>query len=245
MRTLCVLMMSNLRQNSWFRFFIEGVVIVASILLAFGIEAWWDQRNQQSEEKLIINGLHDQFTSYRDLLNRTINTHNQRVTTIEDLLTIIQQNQWHEKSDRIDTLLGFAMIPGTLDLGRGVLESVINSGRIGSISDVELRLKLVRWQGVLDELQDDEIVIKNLILERILPNFTAKELPMGGVMEIFSAQEWPISKRTLEEDVQKLNSLFTDPEFEALLEVLLGFKLHSGIEYERTLMAIEEILKIL
>ena len=30
------------RQSQWPRFLMEGVVIVASILLAFAIEAWWD-----------------------------------------------------------------------------------------------------------------------------------------------------------------------------------------------------------
>ncbi len=30
------------KQVPWLRVFVEGVVIVGSILLAFGIEAWWD-----------------------------------------------------------------------------------------------------------------------------------------------------------------------------------------------------------
>ena len=29
-------------QIPWLRVFVEGVVIVGSILLAFGIDAWWD-----------------------------------------------------------------------------------------------------------------------------------------------------------------------------------------------------------
>jgi len=31
------------RQIPWLRVFVEGVVIVVSILLAFGIEAWWHE----------------------------------------------------------------------------------------------------------------------------------------------------------------------------------------------------------
>ncbi len=30
------------KQIPWRRVFVEGVVIVGSILLAFGIQAWWD-----------------------------------------------------------------------------------------------------------------------------------------------------------------------------------------------------------
>ncbi len=32
------------RQIPWLRVFGEGLVIVVSILLAFGIEAWWAER---------------------------------------------------------------------------------------------------------------------------------------------------------------------------------------------------------
>ncbi len=37
-------------QIQWPRFVIEGVVIVASILLAFGIEAWWENRQERQDE---------------------------------------------------------------------------------------------------------------------------------------------------------------------------------------------------
>ncbi len=38
------------RQVPWLRVFVEGVVIVASILMAFGIERWWDGRQEADAE---------------------------------------------------------------------------------------------------------------------------------------------------------------------------------------------------
>lgn len=35
---------------------IDGVVIVISILLAFGIDAWWDQHQQGVEEQIVLRG---------------------------------------------------------------------------------------------------------------------------------------------------------------------------------------------
>ncbi len=35
-----------IRQIPWLRVFVEGVVIVGSILLAFGIEGWGDERTE-------------------------------------------------------------------------------------------------------------------------------------------------------------------------------------------------------
>lgn len=36
------------------KLFREGVVIVASILLAFAIDAWWDERKERVEEREIL-----------------------------------------------------------------------------------------------------------------------------------------------------------------------------------------------
>lgn len=42
------------RQIPWLRVFVEGAVIVASILLAFGIDAWWDFRQERRAEREYI-----------------------------------------------------------------------------------------------------------------------------------------------------------------------------------------------
>ncbi len=44
------------RQIPWLRVFVEGVVIVASILLAFGIQAWWEETQERVEEQEILGG---------------------------------------------------------------------------------------------------------------------------------------------------------------------------------------------
>ncbi len=46
------------RSVPWPRILIEGVVIVGSILLAFGIEAAWEERQQREEERAILAELH-------------------------------------------------------------------------------------------------------------------------------------------------------------------------------------------
>ena len=45
----------------WTRVFLEGAVIVASILLAFGIEAWWDGRQERAEERDALEALAADF----------------------------------------------------------------------------------------------------------------------------------------------------------------------------------------
>lgn len=41
----------------WPHIFAEGVAIVVSILLAFGIQAWWDGRQEREEERQLLETL--------------------------------------------------------------------------------------------------------------------------------------------------------------------------------------------
>jgi hypothetical protein len=43
--------MSSARNVPWFRIAAEGAVVVASILLAFAIDAWWDERLERRAER--------------------------------------------------------------------------------------------------------------------------------------------------------------------------------------------------
>ena len=45
------------RQVPWPRIFAEGLAIVVSILLAFGIQAWWEERQERAVEKALLTGL--------------------------------------------------------------------------------------------------------------------------------------------------------------------------------------------
>jgi len=42
--------MTDRVNSSWARVLAEGSAIVVSILLAFGIQAWWEERQERTEE---------------------------------------------------------------------------------------------------------------------------------------------------------------------------------------------------
>ncbi len=48
---------SSSRGLPWLRILVEGVVIVGSILLAFAIDAWWDGRQDRTQEQAYLRML--------------------------------------------------------------------------------------------------------------------------------------------------------------------------------------------
>ena len=49
--------MTTTRSIPWLRVLIEGVVIVGSILLAFGIDTWWEGRQERSQVRAELEAL--------------------------------------------------------------------------------------------------------------------------------------------------------------------------------------------
>ena len=57
------------QEIQWKRYAVEAIVIVASILLAFAIDAWWDQRREAIEEQLALRDLEVELKQNLDAID--------------------------------------------------------------------------------------------------------------------------------------------------------------------------------
>lgn len=76
------------------RFVVEALVIVSSILLAFGIDASWDDRKDRVEEAEGLAGLHHEFGGYRDQLRGGIDQHGEMLEAMAAVLAAIERGEW-------------------------------------------------------------------------------------------------------------------------------------------------------
>jgi hypothetical protein len=58
--------MADPKSIQWIRLSVEASAIVASILLAFAIDAWWAEQQDRRAENEVLNRLHEEFTLNRD-----------------------------------------------------------------------------------------------------------------------------------------------------------------------------------
>jgi hypothetical protein len=155
----------------------------------------------------------------------------------------------------IDSVLGRILIPGTTDFGAGELESLLSSGRIDLISNQQVREQLIRWQGVYDELADDEELMRSLIMERIYPRFAELGLPLAGVAKALRGgngiggtgiTEVNIpDERTLQGSPEQLTLFFSDRTMFSYFEQLAAMRQHSTMEKEATIAYIQNLLGML
>jgi len=220
------------------RMMLEAILIVASILLAFGIDAWWNERQERIEEAEILQGLKQEFDRNQTILEIQIALHSDALLAIEELLAASRRGFWESDAHSVDEALGLLISPPTTDIGSGVLDALVGAGRIQILSNKNLRSKLAAWKGVFGEVHDDEVMGRNFVMNRIINYLTKEGVPLGGAFNN-TGTKWPTA---LADDADALSRLWADPEFRSILEVRYGFKSHTTLEYEVVMKAIAEIL---
>jgi len=154
----------------WGRVGAEGLLIVLSILLAFGIEAWWSERGDRRAEVEALHGLRDDFV---DNLGRLASARSEHVE-IRDasvrLLAMTGPDVNPTVSDLVMDTLVMALIGGPRVFPvTATYDALIASGRIELLESAALRRELARWSTAIADLQEEEREAFNQMDQRLLP----------------------------------------------------------------------------
>lgn len=74
------------QQVPWFRIGAEAVAIIASILIAFSLDAWWDSRELAEREGRYLESLEKDFLENRENLEQTIQVQNAVMESLQKLV---------------------------------------------------------------------------------------------------------------------------------------------------------------
>lgn len=96
---------STIRQIPWPRILVEGVVIVGSILLAFGIDAWWARKQQAAEEERVLTTLAAEFRTNSALLDARVQWQAGVQAAVEAILLAASERPRSLSADSLDHLM--------------------------------------------------------------------------------------------------------------------------------------------
>ena len=151
-------------QNSWRKMFLEGTAIVASILLAFAIDAWWENRQQHASDIEHLQGVLEELQSHRLLLSEAIESHRTTVDLGYEFFSLLSRNQTDEDKARtsevIDLLFNFYRINAPF----GSLQTAMSSGAIARMTDVGLASDVASWPTTIEDLLEEENNTGEIIL---------------------------------------------------------------------------------
>lgn len=161
-----------MRQDiSWNKITIEATVIVGSILLAFAIDAWWEERLDRREEQIALSRLHAEFQSSTSRLGSS----EVRLSAATEILNLFQSHQDQEIPLSIPNSLIVAMLGvPTFDRVTPVLDGLIQSGNLSLIQSQEVLSSIAIWQRDIIQLSESQQDARRTTLEILIPALSAR-----------------------------------------------------------------------
>ena len=126
----------------WKRLSAEGAVIVASILLAFWVDASWDSHQESKRRAVLMDDLREEIVQNRTGLAAILERQRARKVRIERLLNELTPAAAGLSEGEILTLQDSILVNPTFDPALGILDLLIQSGDLTLIESRELRARL-------------------------------------------------------------------------------------------------------
>lgn len=224
------------------RVLVEGLVIVLSILLAFAIDAGWDERQDRQAESEILRALSEEFAWYRDGFTRRSEFYRR---TADNIVWFLDEAEFiPSEFERLDQgLLAFVGAP-TFETGSGITAELVASGRVSLISDPDLRRLVATWQGLLAETTDNEIVVREYVTSVLVPYLASREVPIGRASRIPRGSEWQLSVMSDPEALTAYRMLVYEREFRAMAAWRYEWALGTASGYARAAQAADSALSL-
>jgi hypothetical protein len=163
----------------WLRILAESLAIVVSILLAFGIEAWWDVRQDRAREADLLSGLLADFEASRPELETRLDGARRIAGSsalFRDLIAAVPEGQVVRVPDSV--VIAVLGTP-TYEPSTNTLDAALSSGEIELIRNDEIRQRLAEWRRTLVDTYEDENAVKDVVIRQLVP-LLAREVRLGS-----------------------------------------------------------------
>jgi hypothetical protein len=225
-------MTSTTHRIPWARVLAEGVVIVVSILLAFGIDAWWAKTQASEEERAILSGIQEEFGENREVLDKLILRLEAAQADLGWFLGLSPAEAGRIPRDSVERHVAIP-IHRTFSTGlsTGFLDATVSSGKLGLVRSPALRAALARTTAIQADVAEPFALAMEYNREAMLLLGQHPEIQQGPPQ--LGSTGW--SQSTLE-------SIRSDKALMALVTAKRSFTFGYITELRRLKAHLEEVL---
>ncbi len=206
-------MSTRTRLLPWGRMALEGSVIVLSILLAFAIDAWWSQRNDNIESIEQLGRVSTELQLNSEMVRSKIEVLQIAINATSEFLSWMGPQPLARSTEVTTNQLDLLSDIGTFSLVRRAVDDYLATNGTTTYGDVTIRESLSEWYFFSDRLENQYEILRtehwtlNDYLNRI-PEAPATRTTMSNpVMKKHPDSKFPFEPR----------ALLTDPILESLL----------------------------
>jgi hypothetical protein len=212
--------MKNSQDIPWKRLFAEAVAVVVSILLAFAIDAWWEDRKQIRDEEVILTNLHSVLSDYRQYFRNNMEYSVALKQSVSKLLDAAADPESILSDAELDKLISDLTwyIPSTVT---PELTAALSSESIEKLSNQQLIYRLGVLNGNFADLDDSVAMHQEFFLMQLMP-FLQKSANLRQINNAVESVpgseslEYPATHFAIEDRVSH-RELLNDREFQNIL----------------------------
>ncbi len=171
--------------KNWKRLALEGVVIVASILLAFGIEAWWNETQERAEVQQLLAVLDRDMQRNRSDLERVLSTNERTTEALRRFMALTPEALAGLSAGSADSLLVDLAALGAFTPFDGALKSP----DLSIIDDVPTLAALGSWLGFSADVVEDTPYLLEGLRETL--RYVVSSEAFSRYLGVESATGWP------------------------------------------------------
>jgi hypothetical protein len=221
--------MHNSHNIPWKRISIEAATIVGSILLAFAIDAWWDQRAESTQERDVLETL---LVDMRDFQLTRREGRDEFIDAIIEsarvLLDIAKAPDGRVTDREIDYLLNdLTYMAGSSDLGIPMLNMLFESGEIATLENDDLRACLAGMRfakSVENKYAERETeFVENIFYPYLDENASLAQIwgaddgQPGDSKSAYSSTEFPVGREAVQHSEYSHRELLGNRQFQNIL----------------------------
>jgi hypothetical protein len=148
--------MEKNKTGKYFKYAVgEIVLVVIGILIALSINNWSEQRKMNSQEQELLEGLKIEFRTNLKRLDKVLQLHKNSIENANEIMTYFNEDISGIPEAKFDSLLFHIQNVWTFNPRKGLLNSVITSGQINLISNVELKTQLASFEDMVNDIEEE------------------------------------------------------------------------------------------
>jgi hypothetical protein len=173
----------------WLRVAVEGVVIVGSILLAFGIDAWWEALGRRDEARSAVVALTSDFEAVERQLDNFRAGNERTIIAIDSVADLLRGRT--EPVEVPARLLAWVVRTPTPSPPTGALDALLNSGSLALLEDPELGRALAAWPAKFSHLNSRAELALAFVTDQVLPVLSRN----SDIEPVVAYRAWQQSQR--------------------------------------------------
>jgi hypothetical protein len=169
------------RSIPWPRILAEGVAIVVSILLAFGIQAWWEERQALSLEADLLAALAEELEANQEALGADRERNAEALTMTDRFLRSAPESLAGLPPDSVFPLLDAFVRPVTFDAFTGTA-TLLSQTAILSSEGIAIRAMVTEWLARIADVDEEKVAFsdRTRAVQDLLAPYAARVADAGA-----------------------------------------------------------------